>query len=331
MLAMRTRGVLLVWLAVLIFAAANSIVRKLTVLGAQQAGDGPNPISLCNVLFIGNLCAFLYLSLLFRRDLSRENLAKLDRGVVTRLTVVAALSGALAPALTFSALMHTSVANVVLLGRIEPPLLLVLSIVLLGERVGRWTAIGAAVSFLGVVLTVVLQEGATWMLGRGEVLALFGAASLAFATILGKRLLSTVPIGLFSCVRTGLGTVFFFTAAVALYGAHHFAEAFSPLLWRWMLVYALVVVVGGQLCWFGGVRSVPAARVSIATSFTPVAGLAFAVVLLDERLNTAQIVGTAVIVLGIAIARIDQRSDRQPARLSDRLPHDKGQVGFTGT
>ncbi|MGJ3252049.1 MAG: EamA family transporter, partial [Elainellaceae cyanobacterium] len=53
------RGYLL--LAVLIFAAANSVTRKLTELGAQYLVEGRNPISFCNVLFVGNLCALIAL------------------------------------------------------------------------------------------------------------------------------------------------------------------------------------------------------------------------------------------------------------------------------
>jgi hypothetical protein len=47
--------------AVVIFAAANAVTRKLTDIGAQNLVDGRNPISLCNVLFVGNLVALMAL------------------------------------------------------------------------------------------------------------------------------------------------------------------------------------------------------------------------------------------------------------------------------
>ncbi|NET02644.1 MAG: hypothetical protein F6K61_19270 [Sphaerospermopsis sp. SIO1G1] len=55
-------------LAILIFAAANSITRKLTEIGAQNLIDGRNPISFCNVLFVGNLCALLALIIIYGRQ-----------------------------------------------------------------------------------------------------------------------------------------------------------------------------------------------------------------------------------------------------------------------
>ena len=46
---------------VMIFGVANSVTRKLTEIGANNLIDGRNPISFCNVLFVGNLCALIAL------------------------------------------------------------------------------------------------------------------------------------------------------------------------------------------------------------------------------------------------------------------------------
>ncbi|RMG10542.1 MAG: EamA family transporter, partial [Cyanobacteria bacterium J055] len=135
-------------LAILIFAASNSVVRKLTELGAQNPIDGRNPISFCNVLFVGNLCALIVLFLVYRQQCTLDNLRSIPRKTWVGLTVISLLSGALAPSLVFMALDLTSVNNVVLIGRIEPPLILALSILLLGDRVNFWVIAGAIVSFV---------------------------------------------------------------------------------------------------------------------------------------------------------------------------------------
>jgi hypothetical protein len=46
-------GYLLIWIAILIFAAANSIVSMLVDIGAANKIDDRNPVSLCNILFVG--------------------------------------------------------------------------------------------------------------------------------------------------------------------------------------------------------------------------------------------------------------------------------------
>ena len=42
-------------IAVLIFAASNSLTRRIVEIGQAHAINGINPISLCNVLFVGNI------------------------------------------------------------------------------------------------------------------------------------------------------------------------------------------------------------------------------------------------------------------------------------
>ncbi|WP_080810284.1 DMT family transporter [Halomicronema hongdechloris] len=295
-------------LAVIIFAAANAITRKLSDLGAQNAVAGRNPISFCNVLFVGNLVALIALVTLYGRELSPHtwrHLSWRDWGVVS---LIALLSGALAPALFFMALEQTSVNTVVLLGRIEPPLTLALSVWFLRERVNGWVVVGALLAFVGVVLTIVLapssqQEMSMGMLsiGRGELMALGGAIAAAVATVISKAGLVQLPLGLFNIARTAIGTVIFLVAVVLLFQPSHFMDVFHPFLWRWMLLYGVIIVVGGQLAWTQGLRHSQAAEVSLASSFSPIAGVLAAYVVLGEVPTAAQYIGGVVILLGIAL------------------------------
>jgi uncharacterized membrane protein len=110
-------------------------------------------------------------------------------------------------------------------------------------------------------------------IGKGEFMAAVGAIALAISTILSKVTLKQIPLGLFSIIRTTLGTVVFFIAVLILYTPTHFIDVFAPFLWQWMLVYGAIIVVGGQLCWFTGLKTTGAADVSLASSFSPIAGI----------------------------------------------------------
>lgn len=296
-------------LAVMIFAAANSITRRLTDLGGQHLIAGRNPISLCNVLFVGNLCALLLLIAVYRQQLQIHLWQRLSRQTWLNLIVVAVLGGALGPALIFTALSTTTVNNVVLIGRIEPALVLALSVFLLKEQVNFWVIAGAVLSFVGVGLTIALQPPLPVMAQasqgmNGELLTVLGAIVLAIATVISKISLYRVPLGIFSIVRTALGTVVFFCMALVLYGWHHFADAFAPVLWQWMVLYSAVIVVGGQLLWFSGLRQTTASEVSLANSFSPIAGLLAAYLILGEAPTVAQYLGGSVILLDIALNQI---------------------------
>ena len=304
------RGYLLV--ASIIFGAANAITRKLTELGAQNLVDGRNPISFCNLLFVGNLCALMILILIYGKQWKAYSLRELSPTDWLSLIGVAILAGALAPALIFLALERTMVNNVVLIGRIEPPLTLALSVWFLHERVNRWVVAGSVISFIGVVLTVLLQEpggnmvdmGGGIRVGQGELMTAVGAVSLAISTIISKVKLDQIPLGIYSLIRTFIGTVVFFAIALKLFGSAHFMDVFSPFLWQWMLLYSAVIVVGGQLCWLMGLKKTSASEVSLASSFNPIVGILAAYFILGEAPTLAQYIGGGVILCGIILNQI---------------------------
>lgn len=327
-------------LAILIFASANSIVRQLTVLGEENLINGRNPISFCNILFVGNLCALTALIVIYGKQWNFQSLKQLSWSDWLGLSGVAILSGALAPALTFIALDLTTVNNVVLIGRLEPPLILALSILLLKDRVNFWVIAGAIVSFIGVVLTIVLQSPETEMMamggfqiGRGELMAAGGAVCLAFSTIISRVKLRQIPLGIFSIFRMALATVLFFAVAFKLYGPVHFQDVVSPFLWQWMLIYGAVIIVGGQLCWFTGLKTTGASEVSFASSFSPIAGILAAYLILGEAPTMAQYIGGFVIICGIVLNQIGvlKKSTEIPVPPQENSAKEMDmEVGFKG-
>jgi len=107
-------GQIYLWIAILVFGASSAVTRKLTQIGAQHFVDGRNPISLCNVLFVGNLCALIVLLFVYGKQWNQENLQKLSKKDWFALTMIAILSGAVVPSLIFQALAITRVNNIIL-------------------------------------------------------------------------------------------------------------------------------------------------------------------------------------------------------------------------
>ena len=54
---------------------------------------------------------------------------------------------------------------------------------------------------------------------------------------------------------------------------------FHPLVWEYVWIYALIVVIGGQFAWALALKHARSGDVSLATSFTPLAGILIAMVL----------------------------------------------------
>ncbi len=323
------------WLAVAILATANSVVRKLTEIGELSLIDSRNPISFCNVLFAGNLIAFVCMFLLHRRSWTRAAVQRITPGEWGALLGVTLLSVAAAPALIFTALDLTSVTSVVLLGRIEPPLVIGLGVAVLGERLNLWGAAGAIVALVGVAASLLLQPvmdnvSAGAMLGRGEILALAGAVCFACGTILSKAKLGNVPLGIFATVRVAVGTIVFAAIVMILFGAQHFTDIFSPVLWRWMLLYGTLIVALGQTLWFAGLRTCDTSQISLASSFTPLVAIAAAFVILGEVPMAAQITGGAIILAGVAIGQFGASRGKKKALRAAELATTEMGMGFRG-
>ena len=327
------------WVSILLFAASNSIVRILSDLGAQHPIDGHNAISFCNLLLAGNTCAGVALFAVYRKQWTVQNLRLLSRTDWLSLITLALLTSALAPWFFFVALENTMVTSVVLLAQIEPPLVLVLFWLVFRERVSLWSAVGAAICLAGVALSVLLQPSVGgFMIGKGEFYALAAAVIYAVSTIIAKPRLKRIPLGIFTVFRNAVGTVFFFLVATYFYSSGHFIDLTSPFLWQWMLVYGGVIIVGGQLAWFTGLKTARSIDVSLATSAAPVAGVLGAYLILGERLMTAHYIGGGVLVLGIIVGLLGGRRKRLEVSLKPALPPDEaasvlraeGSTGFKG-
>ena len=124
-------------MAIAIFGAANAVTRKLTELGAMNLIDERNPISFCNVLFVGNLCALILLAITYGREWRKPALQKINWQDWLSMAVVAILGAAIVPTLIFTALEITPVNNVILISQIDTPLVLALSVWVLGDRVNK--------------------------------------------------------------------------------------------------------------------------------------------------------------------------------------------------
>ena len=299
--------------AIAIFGAANAITRKLTEIGEQNLIAGRNPISFCNVLFVGNLCALILMAVLHQKQWRMPILRQINLKQWLTLTVLAVLTAAVVPTLIFTALSLTAVNNVILIGQIDTPLVLALSVLLLGERVNGWVVGGALLAFVGVALTVLLPSpneevmmtmGMGIDIGLGAFLTLLAAVFKAVSNLISKVSLAQIPLGIFNVYRMLVGTVTFFFATIILFDPSHFMDVASPFLWQWMLLYSAIIIVGGQFAWFTGLKLSTASEISLATAFTPIAGVLAAYLVLGEAPTMAQYIGGAVILIGIALNQV---------------------------
>ncbi len=335
-------GLVLVWLAVLVYAASNSIVSLLADVGRQNLVMGRNAVSLCNLLFLGSLISLVPMVFMFHKDWTRKNLRSLSRKDWGVLTLSAFLSSALTPALFFIALDYTTVTNVVLIGRIEPPLFLLATFFILKEKLDPWAFAAGLISLVGAVVIISLKGGDTaFTLGKGEIATIFATISFIASTLVTRVGLKGVPLGIFSIYRTVLGTIIYYFLALYLYGPNHFQDLLQPIVLKYVWFYAIIVIIIGQFSWNLGLKYARPGDISLATSFSPLAALVIAMVLLGEDPGPGLIPGGLIILAAIGVGQIgriheknaERRAAKEAAKAelrTDKALEHESRVNFKG-
>ncbi|MEM8776951.1 MAG: DMT family transporter [Pseudomonadota bacterium] len=333
-------GALLIWAAVIIYASSNSIVSALAQIGWQNKIDGRNAISFCNILFLGSLISLVPMYFMFRKDWTREKVKQVSRKDWIVLTISAGLSSALTPYLFFVALDETTVTNVVLVGRIEPPLFLLASALLLKEKLDPWALVAGIVALGGAIVMFLMNSDEGFTMGTGEIATVFATISFIASTLITRVGLQGISLGIFSIYRAVLGTIIFYFLGLYLYGPNHFQDLLEPIVLKWVWVYAIIVILCGQLAWNIGLKHARSGDISLATSFSPLAALILAMIILGEDPGPGLIPGGAIILVAIALGqfgrmrsqaqeRLDAKRSEKELETEDALAAE-GRVNFKG-
>ena len=292
-----------------IMALSAPVVAFLILEGPSLAGGVVEPVSFCNILFIGNLCAAMVVSAHFGFKPIVRDLTKLETRTKALLVLMGASAAALS-ALIFMALETTSVANSVLLGRVGPVLYAFAGVVLLNAPIKRAEWYGFGFIALGVVATVFSSSG--FKLVRGDVLILVSSIFYALTLYLSKAIGKACSLRAMVFARNVISAFVFFCVAIYLFGVGHFEDALSGQLWIVMLIYALVIVVSSQFTWYAAVQRLEPSTVAKWTVLTPVMGIVFAYFINDQLPTMAQVIGLALVSVGIWITSFCGAQERRP-------------------
>lgn len=331
------KGLLFLWVSILLFASANSVIDKLGKLGASHLINGDNPISFCNLLFAGNLIAGFVFLIVYHKKWRPHTFQQLNGRQWCSLTIVTLCSTILGPAFYILAIISTEVINVILISNTEIAWALILGYLIFDEKPTPYTLLGAFLAVVGVTLTFFLYhgkpapintammqsgQGTHWLTGFmaktpkiGEITAALGAFFTMLGDYLTKKYIVEIPDYVYTTFRTFMGAILFFILAMILFGWSHFTDLFSPFLWEWMLVYGGVIVALAVYTFTQAVQIVHSNSIAIANAFFPVASVIFAYLIVGEIPQGAQIIGGIVIPLGIGFGLYDNLRQPKPITL----------------
>ncbi len=217
----------------------------------------------------------------------------------------------------FSAIKHTSIADVAVISALQPALVLVVAGRLFGERVGRREIGWTALSLAGVVLVTVGSAGTpAWSLG-GDLLAAGSLVAWTSYFLASKHARATVPTLDYMTVVFVAATLVVTPLAVATgqpLGGVHASD----------LVTLVVFVAGasaGHLLVAWAHESVDVSVSSLLTLAQPVVSSVAALLILGEPITPLTAAGGAIVLASLAAIVVSvSRSEPEPEDVEAELP-----------
>lgn len=177
------------------------------------------------------------------------------------------------------------------------------------ERLSRLQWSGMGLAFLGIVLAflgpALLDSHSArlpaWM--WGDLLGLCAGAMWGMTTVAVRTSrLSEAPATQTLFYQLA-GAFVILLAATVLLGKTHFHG--SPALWTSLVFQTVFVCFVSFLVWFAMLRRYLAARLGVLSFMTPLFGVVWGVVLLNERLSAAFVAGAALVCIGLVVVNGD--------------------------
>ena len=205
--------------------------------------------------------------------------------------LLALSNSSVAFAAMFAGVDGLATGTAAVLANAQPLLILMPAWWLYGERVNGRTAVGMLLGFVGLLMVALPGGG-----GTGAWLSVFAAVAITGGTLLSRQL-----TGVDIVQATGWH---FLVGGVVLAVVASGVEGLPAIRWtpRFLLVLAFLAVVGTALAflaWFQEVQRSALGPLAAWTFLTPLFGVAFGLVLTDERPGTWAAVGTAVVLLSL--------------------------------
>ncbi len=209
---------------------------------------------------------------------------------------------------------HTSVSNASVIMAATPIFVALLSSFSRYERVKLLTWVGIFLSFFGIYLIVKANSGGWKLEGfsyKGDFLIIGCAVCWSLYTVIAKPLLKRYSPLRLTAVSMALGTLFLIPFSIKELWQQDW-HRIAPISWL-TLVYSFSLAIAiGYTIWYIGVARLGATRTSIYSNLVPVAAIFFAWLFLAERLVLEQIVGAAMVLVGVYLTRIRNRELPSP-------------------
>jgi drug/metabolite transporter (DMT)-like permease len=227
----------------------------------------------------------------------------LDRSQWRGIVIFGLCQNALYLGLNFEAMRTVEAGLAAIIASMLPLVVAGLGRIWPGDRITPLAAAGLVAGFVGVlvIMTARLGQGADL---RGILLCVMGVIALAVATLTVRGVSGGGNLWMVVGLQMLVGSLALFPVSLAF---ETWQVSWTVPLGLAFLYTTLVPGVAATMIWFVLVGRIGATRAAAFHFLNPFLGVATAALILGERVTTRDLVGVAIIMLGILAVQMSRR------------------------
>jgi drug/metabolite transporter (DMT)-like permease len=206
----------------------------------------------------------------------------------------------------------TTASSTAIIMAMTPASVALLSSLLKHEKL-HWAAwLGIVLSFIGFYLVIVEQPGSlhfSWESLKGDMMIFFGNIAWAVYTVFSKPLLGRISPLKWSSLTLIAGTVLYLPLCIPAFIRQEFGQI-SLKSWSILIFSGLFALAFSYVAWYASVKRIGNSKTAIYGNITPIMTVGFAYLFIDERISLWQGIGTLIILTGVYLTRLVNRSFR---------------------
>lgn len=263
----------------------------------KQLTTAFSPLSL---LFLSEMMGGLFVLMSFGLLPVLQKIADIPKKKLALLVFVGLTSGVLAPYLWFKGLHLTTAVNAELFSRSEMIFLIILSVLLLHEKISKYQMLSLGVIILGMLCVALSGFSVAIALNRGDAFVLLSAITYSFGGVFVKRDMTDIAPEVIIFIRASLATIFFVSVSFFIRNTLiSELRTMPPELMTALLSYGFIAKFLGIYSYHESIDRLKVSTVSMFSTLAIVGGIIFAAFYLKEEIHLYQIAGATLIILGV--------------------------------
>lgn len=246
------------------------------------------------------LSGFLMIGILIVKDRKW----RIERKDIPKLLGLSLLAVPINQFLFFHGINHSTASNAALLYATTPVLVLILSRLILGERVTWKKVLGVILALIGVS-SVIFEHGFEIGSGYtyGNLVLVVAVLAWALYTIYGKPMIMKYGALYVTSLTIAIGMFIYFPIGV-LFGGSLSLSSLSQADWEGLVYMVVGTSFLGYYLWYYALEKTEASKVAIFSNIQPFLTTILAVIFLSQGVSGTLVIGGIITIGGVILVQL---------------------------